>query len=206
MSAQDIASMYQLHVVWGGDPEDRPSTTSFIDAALTVHARMLSIPVVKALLVDAQEGEKNNPLDKITKLLVIAQKAQSVDRIQWAVEMILDLYASGALVYEQVGSRALEGRTAQAAGKGLVDLFVLKHTALQHLTTEWLDSWAVPSDVKAAIRRVCSSLSAFRSGCGYHYNPSYKKVSSAWRAGWPRGSESILEFIEAGCMVVWISG
>eukprot|EP00959_Pyramimonas_sp_CCMP1952_P344539 7216217-Pyramimonas_sp.AAC.1 len=46
--------------------------------------------------------------------------------MDWIFELLLDFYYNDALTLEQMGLRALQGRTAAAAGKGLLELAVYK--------------------------------------------------------------------------------
>ena len=96
LKAPELAKAYKEHVRWCGDEKDTPSSTTFVDASYVVYNRMLSNPIIAKMLLDAQESvQKPNPLDKITKLLIIAQKAKGNGGIQWVLEMIFDLYYAG---------------------------------------------------------------------------------------------------------------
>lgn len=157
---------------------------------------MLSVPAVRDLLLAADEHEKPNPLDSVVKLQAVVSKTANEEEMTWAVTLLLDFYYSGALYLEQVGTRALQGKTHNSGGKGLVDLLTYKMQCLRYLVTEWLDALALPSSIKAALREACSTVEAFRAKCGYAYNLDYKKVSSSWRAGWQPSADHALELIE----------
>ena len=199
LSAADIAAAYMKHVTWAGNPEEAPCTTAYVDSALTVHKRMLSMPAIRTVLLRAEEHDMPNFLDSIVKLQAIVSKASTDTDILWTVTLLLDFYYSNAIYLEQIGTRALQGKTHNSGGKGLVDLLVYKRECLKYLTTEWLDSLAFPSDIKATIRETCNTIEHFRAKCGYAYNVTYKKVSSSWRAGWQPSVDHVLELIEARC-------
>ena len=200
MSAADVAEAYKKNVNWAGDAEDKPISFSFVDSCLTVHDRLLSIPAVRSLLYDCQEADMPNPFDKIGKLQAVVSKAQTEECITWSMEMLADLYKSGALSLEQMGQRALEGRTAAQAGKGTVDLLCYKLKAKRFFTSEWLDSLSLTPEVKDTIRGMMVSIAKFREMAGYSYNQSFKKVNLAWRAGWPRSAELAVELIEVSAV------
>ena len=204
MTATEVCNLYKASKVkWAGSTDDeqdeRPTSLNFVESALSISDRMLSIPAIEKMLVASQENTtKPNPFDKMSKLSAILHKAVTADRAEFSIELLLDLYYSNALTYEQMGSRSLEGKTAEADGKGLVDLMVFKMTSLPYLTGEWLDSLALPSDVKATIREVTKSIKIFREKAGYAYNPNMAKVSTTWRAGWSKAAECAFELLEVG--------
>jgi hypothetical protein len=198
-SASDVAVAYMNHVTWAGAPDETPCTPNYVDSALTVHKRMLTVPAIRAILLNADEHDMPNPLDSIVKLQAIASKADTETNILWTVTLLLDFYYSKAIYLEQIGTRALQGKTHNSGGKGLVDLLVYKHELLKYLMADWLDSLAFPADIKATLRETCQSLEHFRAKCGYAYNVAYKKVSCSWRAGWQPSVDHALEIIEARC-------
>ena len=197
LSAADIAAAYMKHVTWAGNPEEAPCTTAYVDSALTVHKRMLSVPAIRTVLLRAEEHDMPN--HSTVKLQAIVSKASTETDILWTVTLLLDLYYSNAIYLEQIGPRALQGKTHNSSGKGLADLLVYKRECLKYLTTEWLDFVAFPSDIKATIRETCANIEHFRAKRGYAYNVTYKKVNSSWRAGWQPSVDHALELIEARC-------
>ncbi len=161
---------------------------------------LLDHPNIMRMLLEAQEDVSlPNPFDKITKLVAILHKASTTEKIQWTVELLLDLYRCRTITIEQMGARALEGKTLQAGGKGLIDLLLYKMTALPYLTGEWLDSWKLPPEVKQTIRDVTKSISIFRQKAGYSFNSNMRQpeVSTTWKAGWSKSSELVFDLIDA---------
>ena len=129
------------------------------------------MPRVKALILGAQESDIPNPFKKIGQFNAFLHKAVTAERIEWAVELLLDFYNSGGLNIEDMGARALEGRTAgSTASKGLIDLLVYKQGLMNYMVSEWLDGISIDSNIKAAIREACRSITIFRSKAGYVFN------------------------------------
>ncbi len=80
------------HVRWAGAPEETPCTPNCVDSALAVHKRMLSVPAIRAVLLNADERDMPNPLDSIVKVQAIASKADTETNILWTVTLLLDFY------------------------------------------------------------------------------------------------------------------
>lgn len=57
----------------------------------------------------SSRGDYNNPLDSVSKLIVVVTRCKSNDTAEWCIEMLLDFAKSGLLTTEQCGCRALEG-------------------------------------------------------------------------------------------------
>ena len=168
--------------------------------ALNVHDRMLAIPKIRSLVIAAQESQTHaNPFKKMGQFNAFLHKAVTPERIEWSLELLMDLYYTGGISIEDMGARALEGKASSggaSAGKGLVDLLVYKQQLLAYLIGEWLDSISIDSHIKSTIREACKSIEHFRSLAGYCYNPSMPKPSFAWRAGWSKVAEKVFELIE----------
>ncbi|CAK0806360.1 unnamed protein product, partial [Prorocentrum cordatum] len=187
---------------------ENPTSNEFVKNALNVYDRMLSVPRVKTLILAAQESQLPNPFKKIGQFNAFLHKAVTAERIEWAVELLLDLYNSGGINIEDMGTRAIEGKSAgsSSGGKGLIDLLVYKQWLLSYMVGEWLDGIALDSNAKAAIRDTCKSIAHFRSKAGYAYNPNMKKPSFAWRAGWSQAAEKTFELIEVAGPALFFKG
>ena len=86
--AKDIALLYEKHVRWAGEEDERPSSQTFCENAHTIYLNMLTVPAVCKLLVDAQEATKKNPLDKTSKLLAVCRNAATQETMIWCLEML----------------------------------------------------------------------------------------------------------------------
>ena len=202
----EVAQLYSQNVKFSeannvdGNSEV-PTSATFVESATSVHKRILSIPRCREMLLHADESIEGNPLDSVSKLIVLATRAKTADCIEWAAEHILDFVRSGALAVEQVGCRALEGKLAGQQGRGLVDLCLYKRGLLSHLSNNVLGKLDWSDDIKGAMRDSMTSITAFRNKCGYLFTPSMPPVSLAWRAGWPRSAEQFMTLVEA--LVFW---
>ena len=91
LNAKEIAAMYQEHVRFVGEEDERPSSPAFCENAHTIYSRMLTVPAVTKLLVDAQEADKINPLDKTSKLLAVCRNASTQETLIWCLQMLFDI-------------------------------------------------------------------------------------------------------------------
>ena len=108
-----------------------------------------------------------------------------------------DWYNSGMVTYEGLSARALEGKSTRRGQAGLVELALFKKTALAHLLGDWLSATDINPDVKSKLREVCTTFSQFRKHCGWSKADSQQPVNLAWKVGWSRAEDAVLDFIEA---------
>ncbi len=195
LPAAEVAKIYSDNIRFSGASES--VTDGFVDTALTVSSRLLSIPAVREVLVsfDSEYGLRN-PFDSSTKLQVICSKASTPECITWTVLLLADFIKSGALHVDQLALRTLSGAGSGLGGKGMVDLLVMKKDILAHLLNFTMDTLHFPMPVKAAIRTTCTTIDQFRERCGYRYNEKYKAANRGWTAGFCAGAEEFLNLIE----------
>lgn len=176
-TAAAIADHYKK-IRWGEGSE--VITAEFVDCALTVLNRMMAIPLCSQLVRELDDMGVGNPLNSIHKLHKIVTKAQTPEKIEWTLSMIIDLYRSGGLKSDQLAVRHLTGNT-KSSGKGLVDLLCYKRDCLVFLTHDFLDCRpGFPEKDKTMIRSMCHSVQSFRHQCGHIFNYGFYKAPFAW--------------------------
>ena len=89
MSVESLAGEYAKVKFIEEDVLDTPTSVEFIKRALFIHDKMLPVKAIRDLLVQAQEGEKKNPFDKITKLKVICHATEDEGQLQFCLELLL---------------------------------------------------------------------------------------------------------------------
>ena len=195
ITAAQCATLYRENLTLSATSE--PITDNFVDNALTISSRLLSIPVVRTALLGLDEAhELNNPLDGITKLHTIITKAKDDHSIEWATLLIIDFFQSGALKSDQVGLRALQGASEKGRGKGLVELMLYKREVLKVLL-DHMNELELPCDVKSTLWSMTTSIATYRAKAGYSYNPEFKPVKKTFMAGWPRSSEMFFMLLDS---------
>lgn len=194
-SAGTLAKMYSDNVKFC--PGSDPLSAAFIDEALTVFSRALSISTVRDAVAWCDEAfSHSSPFNSVYKMSAIIKRAGTPDKIEWVFLGIVDLVRRGSLAKEDITFRALTG---VSGSKGLVDLLVLKRQMLQHLFGDTVPSMKFPSDVTVAMAEKLST----------HYN--YMKFVSpypssdggiiaadmSWKIGWSSSADQMLNFVEA---------
>ncbi|CAE7679450.1 unnamed protein product [Symbiodinium sp. CCMP2592] len=144
LGAAAVASAYQKHLKASAGSEI--ISESFVDSAITVHDRLLSIPACSVLLeeLDAQYL-KGNPLSSIYAFQAIIDKAQTPKHITWAVEGMIDGFRKG---FVEPGFFAVS--KLRDARNSYVEILKLKLAVKNHLLEEWLTGSTFPGKTKEA--------------------------------------------------------
>ena len=105
-SAKQVKEYY-LEKLTPSASESEAITDGLVDQSCTINNRMLSLPEVRSMLLNAEElPPKTNPLEGTSRLQNLIQKARTPARITIAVEMILD-HRKGGLLPNQPPVRRL---------------------------------------------------------------------------------------------------
>ena len=104
-------------------------TKSFIDAALTIHARVLSMPSAETLLLDMDNlPRQTNPFNSVHRLQAIVPKCgDSTENILWVLDHIRHMVcgSSDPANNSEFSVEALRG-SPKSGNRGLVDVILLK--------------------------------------------------------------------------------
>ena len=169
----EAVSAYYATVRWSSMSEDGIST-EFVKCAIAVLQKMMINPACERVVLKLAEAGSSNPLDSIYKLhKIVVRCAGSVDDMAWSLELMYDLWHSGALAGDQFAIRLL-----QTAGKSLTDLMLFKKDILDFLLNKFMDSRSFKIEGKKVLRDTCRDLEYFRRQCGYFYNAKYKEALS----------------------------
>ena len=96
LSNQAIAEAYMKRLKAAKGSE--PISLAFVDCALTVHSRVLSISRCRELLEELDtQFLCGNPLSSVYALQALVDRAQTPEHITWALEGLLDGFAKGFL-------------------------------------------------------------------------------------------------------------
>lgn len=204
-SAANLAAMYAANVQQC--PGTDPLSDAFIDNALTVHNRALSLPVVKdaVLQMDSDHGH-SSPFNSVYKMYAIIKRAGDASKITWCFLALADLVKSKLLSPLDVTVRALQGN---ANAKGLVDLLLFKST-MKDFLLEMSDKMDLPPSVKTALRENLADHAKYRAAVKEY--PGNDPPDLSWKAGWPHSADAMLQLIEASfcklcctrrCFALW---
>lgn len=149
-NVERVAAHYQE--IRFADGAGEKITKEFVDCSMTVLRRLMALPRCANMVMALCDEGLANPLDSVYKLNKIVSKASTPDKIEWSLELLIDLWRSGALKSDQLGFRHLAGNITGSGGKGIVDLMVFKRELLQHLIGKFADGRKFHPDYKARRR------------------------------------------------------
>ncbi|CAK0901360.1 unnamed protein product [Prorocentrum cordatum] len=169
MSSKAIEIEYKQHCNIK-DPEEQV-TANFVDNALTIVKRMLSISGVMTILSEAEDTCEATAFDSVSKLHAVVSKAKTPAMIIWTVRSLWDDHKSKTPLNRVVpGVRDLLGKTTAKAEPndrvGKVEVCCFKHTVKTYLTSTWLDNSDLPSHVKESFRTSLSDHASYRASNG----------------------------------------
>ena len=186
--------------------ETEDVTPDWVQAALTVMTRALSIPEVTACIEDLETICKlQSPFDSVTKLHQIVKRGRDrADIITWIFQTIRDKISSKAMCGKDFALRALMGEGG--GGRGLIDLYIMKFEMKRYLLTYTMDKLEIPAEVKEPFAKALENHVAYRQ----MLNPiplsatddtrtserQAPAVDLSWRRGWKRSAVQFLSFCE----------
>ncbi len=102
------------------------ANAAFVDSALTLYRRVLSIPTVSAVVKKADEDYAHSgPFSKVSALQAVMKKAGSMEQIVWTIMSIDDLFRNDMMDLGELTWDALTGYRSPGH-KGTVDLLLFK--------------------------------------------------------------------------------
>lgn len=163
----------------------------FIDIALTIEARVLSIEACKHMLEEMdQRWGLRGPFDSVYKLQTLINKAKTPAAIQWVMASLLDSLRMGYLEVGDFSVKKLE--------KEWCPLALMKSQFHEYFLSTFLDSHGFSLEGKAKLRAVFASHESVRR-CVSSYPDSGKVVELAWQGLLPPSITRMSELIEGIC-------
>jgi len=71
------------------DGDESPKSAHFVRSALKIQNQILAVPRLKEIVVEAQEWDRRNIFDKLSKLLSICRAAPDPDDMAWVMGMMM---------------------------------------------------------------------------------------------------------------------
>ena len=113
-------------------------TKGFVDSAITIEDRLLSISECRRILCAADELD-DSVFNHITKLQHIVSRCRTPEMISWVVRHLWDMQTNQQFKSGGYPSlRHLLGQNSGESGKGLLDLIMFKQEVLTFLCENWL--------------------------------------------------------------------
>jgi len=110
---------------------------TFVDTALTIHARLLSIPAAEQLLLtmDSELSKGNNPFNSVHRLQAIVSKCGNKENIMWVLSHMAHMVTNLSMDDSSSSDFSVEGLrgNARTGNRGLVDTILFKKDAIAYL-------------------------------------------------------------------------
>jgi hypothetical protein len=165
---------------------------AFVDSAMTVYRRVLSVAVASKWLEWCEENMMGqSPWAKsIYALQALVDRAQTADRIGWAVWGLTDLYR---MEFVNLGDFTV-GKLKDYR-QSYIEVLNLKHALRGHLLRDWLPSLGLPRHVVAKLQEVFADFGAVRQHVTGYPGQTAPAVTT-WMVNWPESSRAAADVIE----------
>ena len=136
---------------------------AFIETAINLHRRVLSMPSVAAAVKKSDEDHSHRgPFAKISALQGIMKKASTPEQIEWVVLSIDDLFRNGMMALGECTWDALTGYRTPGH-KGTVDLLIYKKDMLHFFTDRFAAKHSFDGVFLSTLRSVLHDHRCYRS-------------------------------------------
>ena len=195
VSAKQLADQWRQNVTQSTSALSEPVSDSFVDTAVKVHDRVLSLQEVICELLPVEEAYgKASPFNSIGALEKLAVKCKTPELLQWCVCSIADALAQKYMSTTDFSLRALAGsKSSGKASKGLIDLFILKKALLDWVKLKFVTAHPFQESATSAIAAI-KLHKDFRALCG---GPGHK-VDITWMGTLTESGRKLFDFIKAG--------
>ena len=142
LGAQKVFELYAQNVKFAnvmvpGTTHEKPQfIAGYVDTALTVYTRILSDPVARDLVLEADtEWGQASPYNSLYRLELFTKKAGqgNTEVLHWVLESVNDMVRNKMVDGTELSERSLSGKVKGGAGKGLLDLLMFKLHMRNHL-------------------------------------------------------------------------
>ena len=135
---------------------------AFIETALGLHRRVLSIPSIAAAVKKSDEDYSHRgPFAKLGALQGIMKKASTPEQIEWVVLSIDDLFRNGMMALGECTWDALTGYRSPGH-KGTVDLLICKKDMLLFFTDRFAAKHSFDPVFLSTLRNVLRDHQTYR--------------------------------------------
>ena len=161
-SAAKIADFHKQFCI--DTPGEPVMSRGAIDTALTLHARVFALPRCEQIFSEIEERfGADHCLNQPTVVQELVYRARNPARIEWMLESIWDGMQQGTLDPHAITNTNIKAQTKNSIG----DVMIQQKKLRDYLTSDWLDSIDLRSDVKAKLRDIFTSVKSYRT----MYNP-----------------------------------
>ena len=136
-------------------------SAAFVDSAMTVHTRLLNLPICRRLLIQIDNELANgNPLNSVYKLHTIVSKGKTPSNIETILTFLLDGFHMGHYECEDMSVKKLR--------EGMAELMLLKKAMIDHFMYVTFHHYQFPPRTSAP----CGASTGTSTLCGPTSRPT----------------------------------
>ena len=186
-SAAAIAQFWAEHVTQSAGTEQLHKKTT-IDACLTLHERLFSLPVCDEMIrTMSDEAGPDSAWNSIWKLQEVVYRCRTPAKIIWLMSAINDQLQSKKICHRDITVNSLK-----TGGRSHSDPILQQLKIKEYLLGQWLDSKHFPTYIKSKARETFASHDSYRQ-----FNPLGDGVSdTTWLFQWPKAGKDLMTFLE----------
>jgi hypothetical protein len=190
VSASKLAKLYQANMKFASNSE--VVSTSFVECAITIDKRILSIAANSAVLENCDEqfvGLKEHPFQSVYVLNAVCERVKSETKMTWVLQGLIDQFQ---MKFIDMGS--FTHARMKCPKQSYCMILDKKMDAKDHLLGPWLEGLDVPPVHKSKAREVFGSFASVRK----HYCalPGDSEPDLTYQAGWPESSTMMMSLMD----------
>ncbi len=191
-SAAKLAEMYTSKGALNELSEE--VSVKFVDAALYVKKRALSVPNVRKALLDieSKHGVKT-PFQSIYTMRALCEKAERQEYVEWAIDSLMHEVMIGQPLLSDINTRNILGKVAGANNRGLIDSTNLKRAFALLIASNY--SVKFDMDTRNLISTMTTSHSEYYKLFGHPEDKKAKNI--AFMSTLKESGQMLVRFVEA---------
>ena len=163
-----------------------------IDAALTVHKRLLSIPSLDNAIAESENTKgPDSCWNSLYKLQEIVWRCRGASQMLWLIASVDDKIQGGMMTDQEVSIQALKSQSLRSISDPAMMRFALK----RYLLGEWLDGKRFPAYMKLKAREIFENHTCYRALLAEL--PGGARPDTTWLRSWPPVGRLLINFFEA---------
>ncbi|CAE7607095.1 unnamed protein product [Symbiodinium sp. CCMP2592] len=186
-----IADLYREHLEGCTEDEEPRSDAKLIENAVTVYDKVLSNPIVLALVQKAEATYKDKTPWSIAKLLKVYYKCKTPQRVQYCFQLIDVALRHGGLETADLSDRKLEGTSGKI---GTLELVITKKGLRDFFMGRFLDCRNFPADEKLQLRKIFADPAVYEQ---VFLTEEDRSFASQWR----ESTSLLMQMVESTCFL-----
>ena len=189
LSAKELSQQYNQRV--GVTPGTDAVSDTFIDTASTVHSRLFSDEICRAIVLKCEQTNgKKGPFASIYKIEVHIRKSdKDIKKLRWSLQHNVTLLEDKE-VEREIPMSDLLGK--KSGNKGLIDLWIMKKALLTELLTNIPVSIGFDAGTVESMRGVLESHDKYRK----HFGIKGEAADLSWMQAFTEPEKSYVRLVK----------